>query len=73
MGIDRKKMHPALLMREDPGSAALPFEVAVFTGSQGLDSCSASYNQCPFNLTTMQTFLGEEMGSEMNMFNLNGN
>ena len=66
-------MHPALLMREDPGSAVLPFEVAVFTGSQGLGACSNSFGQCPYNLTTMQTFLGNEMGSELSIFNLNGN
>lgn len=66
-------MHPALLMREDPGSAALPFEVAVFTGSQGLQSCLTSYSSCPYNLTTMQTFLGDDIASEVNMFNLNGN
>lgn len=69
----RKKMHPALLMREDPGSPVLPFEVAVFTGSEGLAACSNAYSLCPHNLTTMHTFLGENLGSELNMFNLNDN
>lgn len=46
-------------MREDPGSPALPFEIAVHTGSEGLDSCFNLFHGCPHNITTMQTFLAE--------------
>ena len=53
-------MHPAELMRQDPGSPALPFEVAVFTGSEGLESCANVFNSCPYNVTTMQSFLVDE-------------
>ena len=50
-------MHPAELMRKDPASPALPFEVAVFTGSEGIDSCAATFQTCSYNITTMKGFL----------------
>jgi hypothetical protein len=53
-------MHPAELMRQDPGSPALPFEIAVFTGSEGLNTCASVFQTCPYNITTMQGFLGED-------------
>ncbi len=56
-------MHPALLMREDPGSSALPFEVAVFTGEEGHDACTNVFQACPYNMTTMRNFLGDEFGN----------
>ena len=52
-------MHPALLLREDPGSAALPFEIAVFTGAAGHDACTNVFHTCPYNMTTIRDFLGE--------------
>ncbi len=58
-------MHPALLMREDPGSPALPFEVAVFTGTEGMHACEATFSSCPYNITTMQNFLGEDFSNEL--------
>lgn len=58
-------MHPALLMRQDPGSAALPFELAVFTGSEGVDSCASTFQLCPYNITTMQGFLGDDYINEL--------
>lgn len=60
VALVRRNKHPALLMREDPGSPALPFETAVFTGMEGLDSCVRVFNACPYNITTMQSFLGED-------------
>ena len=45
-------MHPAELMRQDPGSPALPFEIAVFTGSEGLNTCASVFQA----LTTLQQY-----------------
>ena len=58
-------MHPAELMREDPGSPALPFEIAVFTGSEGIDSCASVFQTCPFNMTTMQNVMGDYMSHKI--------
>lgn len=58
-------MHPALLMRQDPGSPALPFEVAVYTGSEGIEACATLFQTCPYNITTMQNFLGEDFSNEL--------
>lgn len=52
-------------MREDPGSPALPFEVAVFTGTEGMHACEATFSSCPYNITTMQNFLGEDFSNEL--------
>ena len=49
-------MHPGAIMLEDPGNPALPFETAVFTGSQGMPFCADVFQHCPYNLTTMQSF-----------------
>ncbi|XP_046655549.1 uncharacterized protein LOC124349087 [Daphnia pulicaria] len=59
--VAKRKMHPAELMRQDPGSPALPFEIAVFTGSEGLNTCASVFQTCPYNITTMQGFLGEDL------------
>ncbi|EFX87473.1 hypothetical protein DAPPUDRAFT_306352 [Daphnia pulex] len=59
--VAKRQMHPAELMRQDPGSPALPFEIAVFTGSEGLNTCASVFQTCPYNITTMQGFLGEDL------------
>ena len=58
-------MHPVELMRQDPGSPALPFEIAVFTGSEGLNTCASVFQACPYNITTMQGFLGEDFTKKL--------
>lgn len=58
-------MHPAELMREDPGSPALPFELAIFTGSEGAESCGNVFKMCPHNFTTMQNFLEESFSHHL--------
>ncbi|KZS13928.1 Uncharacterized protein APZ42_020573 [Daphnia magna] len=63
--VAKRNIHPAELMRKDPGSAALPFELAVFTGSQGLATCASVFQACPYNITTMQGFLGEDFTNDM--------
>lgn len=47
-------------MREDPGSFNLPFEIAVYTGMAGIESCINAFHLCPFNVTTLHAFLREE-------------
>lgn len=58
-------MHPAELMRQDPGSPALPFEIAVFTGSEGLSTCASVFQTCPYNVTAMQGFLGADFTDKL--------
>lgn len=58
-------MHPAELMLKDPGSPELPFETAVFTGSEGLDSCATTFHLCSYNITTMKSFLSENLSNEL--------
>ena len=60
-------MHPAELMRLNPGSPALPYEVAVFTGSQGIDACVKTFHLCPYNITDMQGFFGGDFTNELMM------